>query len=71
MSPTSWNKPSWRRHRPYCGPLAHTATSPLPVRMRNELARMVRRLGALSRELRRVPDAVMQERAAEAQRPPA
>jgi hypothetical protein len=51
-------------------PLASDHLSPLPLRMRNQLARMHNRVRALSRELHQHPDAVRQERAAEEAPPP-
>ena len=51
-------------------PLAADSKSPLPVRMRNQLARMHNRVRALSRELRDHPEAVQRERAAEEPPPP-
>ena len=46
-------------------PLANERLSPLPVRMRTQLTRMHNRVRALSRELRRQPEQVRAERAAE------
>ena len=43
-------------------PLARTSLSPLPVRMRNACAQMLRQCGAMARELRHAPEAVRAER---------
>ena len=51
-------------------PLAADRLSPLPVRLRNQLARMHNRVRALSRELYQHPDQLARERVAEEPPPP-
>ena len=45
--------------------LCREPRSPLPARMRNPLARVHQRLSAMSRELRRAPERIRNERARE------
>jgi hypothetical protein len=51
-------------------PLARSGFTSLPLRMRNRAARWHREVSGMLRELRRRPEAIMAERAAEEAPPP-